>query len=169
MWFSIADVICYRWCEMIVILYVKTCNIWIFGILNASLVFDTWSPATIMSCIKSHCTQHDDLIHWWCFESSSKLWRTSQCVMKATVVPKQAQLKMEALKAESERSKEEKQRITEQLLLQHKDLESHCQVSRHLYPPIHNVGIEFSSGILHLITKFIGFHFCYLQPSAVST
>jgi hypothetical protein len=82
--------------------------------------------------------------------------------MKATVVPKQAQLKMEALKAESERSKEEKQRITEQLLLQHMDLESHCQVSRHLYPLFHNVGIEFSSGILHLNTKSIGFPFCYL-------
>lgn len=64
---------------------------------------------------------------------------------------------MEALKAESERSKEEKQRITEQLLLQHMDLESHCQVSRRLYPLFHNVGIEFSSGILHLNTESIGF------------
>jgi hypothetical protein len=36
---------------------------------------------------------------------------------------------MEALKAEKERSEEEKQRIAEQLLQQHLELQSHYQVS----------------------------------------
>lgn len=41
----------------------------------------------------------------------------------------QAQLEMEALKAEKERTKEEKQKIGATLLQQHKELQSHYQVT----------------------------------------
>lgn len=56
----------------------------------------------------------------------------------------QAQVELEALKAEKERTEEEKQKITIQLQQQHKELQSHYQV--------YDQG--FASLCLHLLTDF---------------
>lgn len=92
------------------------------------------TPIFFARCFLTLCMLRITVVGYiLCNPSSTSMWQRSlsiQCGawdLEDTRLS-QAQSEMEALKAEKERSEEEKQRIAEQLLQQHMELQSHYQV-----------------------------------------